>query len=101
MPPLNFGDSVNVSSMVGTWLGSLFTGIGLLAVIIQLRGLLKDYFGSRNEQLRHTAGPWPDCFPNLRHSDKGIVEGKAPALTGWIRRYYLDDKNILPRLRES
>ena len=37
MPPLEFNDRVNLASMIGTWLGSAFTGIGLIAVYSQLQ----------------------------------------------------------------
>ena len=41
MAPLNLENSVSVvASLAGTWLGTILTGVGLLAVLTQLRSLL-------------------------------------------------------------
>jgi len=39
---LSFDQNINVASLFSTWLGSPFALLGLLAVIAQLRALLKD-----------------------------------------------------------
>jgi hypothetical protein len=38
-----FDQRINEASLVGTWLGSLITLLGLLAVFTQLRTLLKTF----------------------------------------------------------
>lgn len=40
MAPLKFDNSVNAASLAGTWLETIFTGLGLLVVLAQLRSLL-------------------------------------------------------------
>jgi hypothetical protein len=91
---LTFDQCINISSMVGTWLGSLFTLLGLLAVIAQLRALLKDLSDDREERIRNASGAWAPCLKNLHRSDNGIVEGEAPSVTAWIRHYYSNRQNI-------
>ncbi|RFU28650.1 hypothetical protein B7463_g7677, partial [Scytalidium lignicola] len=94
MAPLAFGDKINISAMIGTWFGTLFTLGGLIAVIAQLRSLLKDFSTSRDEMVKAAAGDWAICLPKLQHSDVGIIEGKAPSLSAWIQHYYSEGKSI-------
>lgn len=91
---LNFDQNINVASLVGTWLGSLFTLLGLLAVITQLRALLKDFSDDREERVRKAAGAWASCLKNLRRSDNGVEEGIVPSVTAWIRHYYSNGRDI-------
>jgi hypothetical protein len=94
MAPLSFDDRLNVASLVGTWLGSLFTLVGLLAVITQLRALLKDFSDHSQERLQDAAGDYAVCFKNLK-LDEGVLEGVAPSVAGWIRHYYNHNQNIV------
>jgi hypothetical protein len=95
MAPLSFEDRLNIASLVGTWLGALFTLAGLLAVITQLRALLRDFSDHSYERLENAAGAWAVCFEKLGKLDEGLMEGKAPLVVGWIRHYYRNDKDIL------
>jgi hypothetical protein len=94
MAPLSFDDRLNVASLVGTWLGSLFTLVGLLAVITKLRVLLRDFSDHSQERLQDAAGDYAVCFKNLKLNE-GVVEGKAPLVVGWIRHYYSNNKDIV------
>jgi hypothetical protein len=66
MAPLSLDDRLNVASLVGTWIGSLFTLVGLLALIAQLRALLRDFSDHSQEQLENAAGAYAVCFKNLK-----------------------------------
>jgi hypothetical protein len=94
MAPLSFDDRLNVASLVGTWLGSLFTLVGLLAVITQLRTLLRDFSDHSQERLQDAAGDYAACFKNLKLNE-GVLEGIAPSVAGWIRHYYNNNQNIV------
>jgi len=94
MAPLSFDDRLNVASLVGTWLGSLFTLVGLLAVITQLRTLLRDFSDHSQERLQDAAGDYAVCFKNLKLNE-GVLEGIAPSVAGWIRHYYNNNQNIV------
>jgi hypothetical protein len=94
MAPLDFSDKINLYGMIGTWLGTLFTLIGLVAVIAQLRTLLRDISNSRDEIVKAAAGDWAICLPKLGRSNTGIIEGKAPSLRAWIHHYYIAGKSI-------
>ncbi|KAE9381790.1 hypothetical protein N431DRAFT_551821 [Stipitochalara longipes BDJ] len=91
---LTFDQNINVASLVGTWLGPLFTLLGLLAVFTQVRALLKTFSNNRDERVRNAAGAWASCLGTLRGSDSGVVEGIAPSVTPWIRNHYSNGKNI-------
>ena len=54
MAPKNLDSDVNVASLAGTWLGTLFTGVGLLAVLTQLRSLLQ-YVNAENRRWKERA----------------------------------------------
>ncbi|KAH8807681.1 hypothetical protein F5884DRAFT_880968 [Xylogone sp. PMI_703] len=94
MAPLTFDDKINISSMVGTWLGTLFTLVGLIAVVAQLRSLLRDFSSSREEIIKESAGDWSILLNDIRRLDAGIVEGKAPSLSTWIKHYYTEGKSV-------
>jgi hypothetical protein len=95
MAPLDLGDRINLWSMIGTWVGTLATLFGLVAVIAQLRTLLKDFSDDRKETVKNAAGDYAICIPALSHLDVGHVEGKAPSIRSWINYYYHHDKDIL------
>jgi hypothetical protein len=89
-----FDQNINIASLVGTWLRSLFTLLGLLAVIAQLRALLKDFLNDRDERIRNAGGAWASCLESLRRSDSGVVEGLAPSVMPWIRHYCRKRRDI-------
>lgn len=91
---MGFGDKVNFYSMIGTWLGTIFTLFGLVTVIVQLRTLLRDLSTSREERVKTAAGIWAVCLPKLKRSDNGVIEGQAPSLQAWIYRHYTEAKTI-------
>ncbi|KAI9877198.1 MAG: hypothetical protein M1830_004545 [Pleopsidium flavum] len=62
MPPLDFNDRINLASMVGTWLGSAFTGLGLIAVYSQLQRALKSPAVVQRRMLKRGAGDWSCCI---------------------------------------
>jgi len=89
MPPLSLNDSVGISASVGTWLGSLFTGIGLVAVVSQLRTFLSSTSAGRERFISRAAGAWSACFVNKQIlQGKGDIKESAPALAGWIHNRY-------------
>lgn len=95
MAPLSLGDKLNLYSMIGTWLGTLFTLVGLVAVVAHLRSLLKDFSSSRDEIVKAAAGDWAICIPRLRRLDTGVVPGKVPSLRAWIHYHYNEEKSIV------
>ncbi|KAL8790316.1 MAG: hypothetical protein Q9213_000668 [Squamulea squamosa] len=91
MAPLSLNDRINLSASIGTWLGSFFTAIGLIAVLSQLRAIL---VSNRNRQERfvsRAAGIWSSYFNLQALQVEGTVEQAAPALAGWIQTQYLND----------
>jgi len=103
MAPLNFSDSLNLWSLIGTWLGTLFTCFGFLAVFTKFRSLLKGLSTDRKELIKAAAGDWAICLPALRHSDTGVVEARGPSLLAWINYHYKKKERILvsPYARQS
>ena len=90
MALLNFDSSVNPSSTIGTWLGSLFTDVGLVAVVSQLKSFLENTSASREHFVSRAAGAWRICFLNKQiFQREGLIEEVAPALLGWLQRQYL------------
>lgn len=88
MPPLEFNDRVNVASMIGTWFGSAFTGIGLIAVYSQLQRVLKSP-ARQKRMLERGAGRWKVCLDEkVVLPERGCVEEAAPAFSGWLQRAY-------------
>ena len=95
MAPLSLNDSLNVSASVGTWLGLLFTGLGLIAVIFQLRSFLSSTSAGRERFVSRAAGAWSDCFLNKQIlQDEGEIKEAAPALAGWIQKRYMGNEAI-------
>jgi hypothetical protein len=94
MAPLNFSDNIGLYSLIGTWLGRLFTLLGLLAVISQLQSLLKDFTVDRKERARNAAGDWSVCLLSFRQSDTGLLEAKAPPVSPWFKNHYNNNSEI-------
>lgn len=91
--PFNFTDQINISAMVAAWLGALFTGIGLIAVLSQLRIILGKLRSTQERTMTRVAGNWAILFDkNL--GEKGLMEGVAPALSGWIQHAYMHHSSI-------
>lgn len=63
MAPLNVGDQINVTAVVGTWLGTIFTAVGLIAVFSQLRLVLVDLQQSKKSLLARSTGKWVALIP--------------------------------------
>ncbi|RDL35985.1 uncharacterized protein BP5553_06597 [Venustampulla echinocandica] len=103
MAPLSLGDKLNLYSMIGTWVGTLFTLVGLIAVVAQLRALLRGFSNSRDEVVKAAAGDWAICLPKLGRMDTGVIGGKAPSLRAWIHYQYNEGKDIVvcPYQRKS
>lgn len=99
MAPLSFNDRINVSASVGTWLGSLFTAIGLIAVLSQLRAILVSNRTRQERFISRAAGLWTSCFNRQALQAEGAVEQAAPALAGWIQAQYL--KNGTTKIMQS
>ena len=91
MAPLSLNDRINVSASVGTWLGSLFTAIGLIAVLSQLRAILVSNRTRQERYISRAAGIWSSCFNVQTLQAEGTVEQAAPALAGWMQTQYLND----------
>ena len=60
-PESHVAKNISVASLVGTWLRSLCTLLGLLGVISQLRGLLKCLSNNQDERVWDAAGAWASC----------------------------------------
>ena len=91
MAPLAFGDQINTASMAGTWIGTLFTAIGLIAVFSQLRSVLGNMHQSRKDQLARSTGRWIDLIPQKDMPQQGLVERVAPGFLGWVQRAYMEN----------
>ena len=94
MAPLNAGDQINMTAMVGTWLGTIFTAVGLIAVFSQLRLVLVGLQQSRKSLLARSAGNWVDLIPQTGMPQQGLVEKVAPGFLGLVQRGYLDGTKI-------
>ena len=90
MAPLSVNDRVNLSASVGTWLGSLFTAIGLIAVLSQLRAIMVSNRTRQDRFISRAAGIWSSCFNRQALQTEGTIEQAAPAMGGWIQRQYLN-----------
>lgn len=93
MAPLGLNDSIDAASLVGTWVGTIFTGLGLLAVFTQLRSLLL-FLKTENRWKERAAGAWVDCILIDRLPSNGVQEGVLPVFSGWLQNFYLQEKTI-------
>lgn len=89
MAPLEFGDQMNTAAMVGTWIGTLFTAIGLIAVYSQVRSVLGNLQQSKKGPLARATGRWIDLIPQKDMPQQGLVEKVAPGFLGWVQRAYM------------
>ncbi|KAF6218006.1 hypothetical protein HO133_006418 [Letharia lupina] len=94
MAPLDFDKSANVASLAGTWLGTIFTGVGLLAVLTQLRSLLLYVTAENRRWKERAAGAWASCILMDQLPSNGIQEGVIPTFSGWLQHFYLQEKTI-------
>lgn len=93
MAPLVFGDKLSLAALAGTWLGTLFTAIGLIAVISQLQSMLKDLRRSKTSLLARSAGDWMALIPKKDMPQQGLVESVAPGFLGWVQKAYVGRLN--------
>ena len=94
MPPFDLDNSTNIVSLAGTWMGTVFTGVGLLAVLTQLRNLLR-YVKTENRRWKErTAGAWASCNLVDRLPHNGIQEDAIPVFSGWLQNFYIREKTI-------
>nr|AGU10912.1 hypothetical protein [uncultured organism] len=94
MAPLQRSDKVDLASLAGTWLGAIFTAVGLVAVYSQLRNAISDFGKHRKQLVIRSAGDWVALIPTKNMPRKGLVEEVAPAFAGWLQNAYIRDKNI-------
>ncbi len=92
MAPIDFGNSINVASLAGTWIGTVFTGVGLLAVLTQLRSLLL-YVHAENRRWKERAAG--GCILVDHLPSNGIQEGVVPIFSGWLQNFYVQEKTII------
>ena len=91
MAPLDIGDRINVAAMAGTWIGTLFTAIGLIALFSQLRSVLLDLQQSKKALLARSTGRWMALIPLKNMPQRGLVESVAPGFLGWVQRAYIEN----------
>ena len=92
MAPLNLENSVNVSSLAGTRLGAIFTGLDLLAVLTQLRGLLL-YVTAENRRWKERApGAWASCI--LIDQMPGNGPRKCSSHLFWLAPTFLSARQV-------
>jgi hypothetical protein len=94
MTPLLLSDNINIASAAGTWLGALFAGVGLIAIISQIRALAITLVRSRKFLMVRSAGDWAILIPTRNMPEHGLVEGVAPCFQGWLQRAYREDLTI-------
>ena len=93
MAPIGLNDSIDAASLAGTWVGTIFTGLGLLAVFTQLRNLLL-FVKTENRWKERAAGAWIDCILIDRLPSNGVQEGVLPVFSGWLQNFYVQEKTI-------
>lgn len=93
MAPLDLGDRINAAAMAGTWVGTLFTAIGLIAVFSQLRSVLRDLQQSKKNLLARSTGQWMALIPQKDMPQRGLVERVAPGFLGWVQRAYKENRH--------
>lgn len=94
MAPVNGGDIISITAMVGTWLGTIFTAIGLIAVFSQLRLVWLGLQQSKKSLLARSTGKWVALIPQTGMPQQGLVERVAPGFLGFVQRSYLDGIKI-------
>ena len=94
MAPLDFDNSINAASLAGTWLGTIFTGVGLLAVLTQLRSLMLYVTAESRRWKERAAGSWASCILIDKLPGNGIQEGILPTFSGWLQNFYLQEKTV-------
>ncbi len=94
MAPLDISDRISVAAVAGTWLGTLFTAMGLIAVVSQLRSVLKDLRQSKTALLTRSAGRWMALIPQKNMPPQGLVESVAPSFLGWVQRAYMENSRV-------
>ena len=94
MAPLDISDRFNAAALAGTWLGTIFTGIGLLAILSQLRSVLLDLRRSKKALLARSTGRWIALIPQKDMPQRGLVEKVAPSFLGWVQRAYNENLYI-------
>jgi hypothetical protein len=95
MAPVQLGDRINAAAMVGTWLGTVLTGIGLIALFAQLQSVVADFRKSRRALLVRSAGDWITLIPKKDTPERGVMEAVAPGFLGWVQNAYLKDISIV------
>lgn len=94
MAPLSLDSSINTASLAGTWIGTFFTGLGLLAVLAQLRSLLRRMDAKNRRWKERAAGAWANCILVDRLPNNGIQEETIPNFSGWLQNYYMQERTI-------
>lgn len=96
MAPLGFENSIDVASLTGTWMGTIFTGVGLLAVLTQLNTLLNYVKAGNRQWIERSAGKEWASFIHIDHlPSNGIQEGVVPCFSGWLQYFYVREEKIL------
>jgi hypothetical protein len=95
MAPVQLGDRINAAAMVGTWLGTVLTGIGLIALFAQLQSVVADFRKSRRALLVRSAGDWITLIPKKDTPERGVMEAVAPGFLGWVQNGYLKDTSLV------
>lgn len=94
MAPLSLDSSIDTASLVGTWIGTFFTGVGLLAVLAQLRSLLRRMDAKNRRWKERAAGAWANCILVDRLPSNGIQEETVPNFSGWLQNFYMQERII-------
>ena len=94
MAPLDFSDQINMAAIAGTWLGTIFTAIGLIALFSQLQSFLVDLRQSKKGLLARSAGRWIALIPQKDMPERGLVERVAPGFLGWVQRAYMERMHV-------
>lgn len=94
MAPLSLDSSINTASLAGTWIGTVFTGVGLLAVLAQLRSLLRRMDAKNRRWKERAAGAWANCILVDRLPSNGIQEETVPNFSGWLQNFYMQERII-------
>lgn len=94
MAPLDISDRINMIAMAGTWVGTIFTAIGLIALFSQLRSALVDLQQSKTALLARSAGRWMALIPQKGMPQRGLVESVAPGFLGWVQRVYIENSHV-------